>query len=96
MVLAVMWVYLLITVSSIKEYRWFLLAVGAVGIVYIAVVAGALRRPEAFGIPLDFKTVYVKDYAIDALQVVEAGYPGVGQSLLQVFFPDRLPKLYNA
>ena len=86
----VLWVALLVTVSGIKESTWFLLAVGALGMVYIVVAAGAPRRPEAFGLPLVFKRVIAKNRTIAALQELEQHYSGVGVSLLPIFFPGGL------
>ena len=86
----VLWVALLITVSGIKENTWFLLAVGALGMVYIVVAAGAPRRPEALGLPLMFKRVIAKDRTQAALRESEQHYSGVGVSLLQIFFPGGL------
>ena len=85
--LTALWVCLLITVSGIHEHTWFLIAVGALGMLYTVVVAGAPRRPEAFGLPLRYVGVYVRDKAMEALKAAESDYPGVGQSMLSVFFP---------
>ena len=86
-IITVLWVCLLITVSGIHDHTWFLIAVGALGMLYTVVVAGAPRRPEAFGIPLKYVGVYVRDKAMEALKAAEADYPGVGQSMLGTFFP---------
>ena len=88
--ITVLWVCLLITVSGIHDHTWFLVAVGALGMLYTVVVAGAPRRPEAFGIPLRYVDVYARDKAMEALKAAESGYPGVGQSLLATFFPGGL------
>ena len=86
----VLWVALLITVSGFKENTWFLLAVGALGMIYIVVAAGAPRRPEAFGVPLMFKKVVARDRTKTALRELEQHYSGVGVSLLPIFFPAGL------
>ena len=88
--ITVLWVALLITVSGIQDRTWFLIAVGALGMLYTVVVAGAPRRPEAFGIPLQYVDVYVKDKVMEALKAVESDYPGVGHSMLATFFPGGL------
>ena len=88
--ITVLWVCLLITVSGIHDHTWFLVAVGALGMLYTVVVAGAPRRPEAFGIPLRYVDVYVKEKAMEALKAVESDYPGVGHSMLATFFPGGL------
>ena len=91
-VLSVLWVGLLITVSGIKDDSWFLVAVGALGMVFTVVVAGLPRKPEAFGIPLLFKAVIVESQTMEALKKVEQQYRGVGQSLVGTFFPGELRK----
>ena len=88
--ISVLWVCLLITVSGIHDHTWFLVVVGALGMLYTVVVAGAPRRPEAFGIPLRYVEVYVRDKAMEALKAVESDYPGVGHSMLATFFPGGL------
>ena len=85
--LTVFWVALLITVSGIHDHTWFLIAIGGLGMVYTIFVAGAPRRPEAFGIPLKFVSVHVRRRVMDALQATELDHPGVGQCLLPTFFP---------
>ena len=89
-VLSVLWVGLLITVSGIKDDSWFLVAVGALGMVFTVVVAGVPRKPEAFGIPLVFKAVYAETQTMEAIKKVERHHPGVGQSLISTFFPGEL------
>ena len=87
MIITVLWVCLLITVSGIHDHTWFLIAVGALGMVYTVVVAGAPRNPEAFGIPLKYVGVYARDRTMAALKAVESDHPGVGRSMLSTFFP---------
>ena len=88
--LAVLWVALLLTVTGIKEHTWFLIAVGAFGMVHTIVIAGAPRRPEWFGIPLEYREVIAQRKVIDALKIAEKGYPGLGRSMLSTFFPGGL------
>lgn len=87
MVITVLWVGLLVTVSGIHHHTWFLVAVGALGMLYTVVVAGAPRKPEAFGIPLKYVGVYAKNKTMEALKAAEMDYPGVGRSMLSTFFP---------
>ena len=86
-IITALWVCLLVTVSGIKDHTWFLVAVGAIGMLYTVVVAGAPRKPEAFGIPLKYVNVYVRSKTMEALIAAERDYPGVGQSMLSTFFP---------
>ena len=91
-ILTMFWVGLLITVSGIHVHTWFLIAVGGLGMIYTILVAGAPRRPEAFGVFLKFKAVYAELRAMEALKAVEQVYPGVGRSMLPTFFPGELDK----
>lgn len=90
MIITVLWVCLLITVSGIHDHTWFLMAVGALGMLYTVVVAGAPRKPEAFGIPLKYVGVYVRNRTMEALKAAEEDHPGVGQSMLSTFFPGSI------
>jgi hypothetical protein len=87
-VLLVLWVALLITVSGMKEHTWFLVAISAFGMLYVVVIAGSARCPEAFGMPLKFKGVFVHPKVSESLRFVELKYPGVGKSMLKIFFPS--------
>ncbi|KAH6986854.1 hypothetical protein EDB80DRAFT_881289 [Ilyonectria destructans] len=74
----------------LKQKTWFLLAVGSIGILQNIYVAGAWRRPENFGIPLDFVEVFGKPSAMQTLQEVEEKYENVGRALLHEFFPGSI------
>lgn len=88
--LFVLWVLLLITATGIKDNTWFLLAVGGIGIVQNVFVAGHHRRPESFGLPLDFVQVIGRAKVMDTLLEVERLYENVGKSLLPEFFPGNI------
>ncbi|EFR03484.1 hypothetical protein MGYG_06482 [Nannizzia gypsea CBS 118893] len=90
LVLAVLWILLLITAAGIKHNTWFLLAVGSIGILQNIYVAGAPRRPENFGIPLDFVEVIGQPSTMETLLEVEEKYEKVGRSMLEEFFPGSL------
>lgn len=90
-VLAALWVLLLITAAGLQRQTWFLLAIGAIGILHNAYVAGAPRRPDSFGVPLDFVEVLGSASVMGALQEVETRYEGVGRAMLQEFFPGPIP-----
>ncbi|KAH7304229.1 hypothetical protein B0I35DRAFT_414522 [Stachybotrys elegans] len=85
--LAMMWTMLLITAAGIESHTWYLLAVGAVGIVQNVFVAGKKRRPEAFGAPLIFVEVVGEVKVMDTLVAVEKKYPYAGFSMRDTFFP---------
>ena len=88
--LFVLWILLLITAAGIKDNTWFLLAVGGIGIVQNVFVAGRHRRPESFGLPLEFVEVFGCAKVMDTLLEVERSYENVGLALLPEFFPGIL------
>ena len=89
-VLCVFWILLLITAAGVKQHTWFLLAVGALGILQNVFAAGTSRSPKAFGIPLEFVEVIGEPKVMDTLFEVETRYPCLGKSLLPIFFPGEL------
>jgi len=89
-VLSTLWILLLITAAGVKNNTWFLLAVGGLGIVHNVFVAGWKRRPENFGIPLEYVGVYGETKVMETLFAVEKDYPHLGRSMRDEFFPGRL------
>lgn len=87
---AVLWVVLLITVSGIKNNTWFLVAIGAMGMIHTFVVAGAPRSPSWFGIHLTLIDYVVRPKVMDALRDAETKHPGLGRSMLPTFFSGEL------
>ena len=65
-VLSCPWVALLITVPGVKENTWFLVAVGDKGMVFTVVVASAALKPEAFRVPLVYRSVHAEPRTMDA------------------------------
>lgn len=88
--LATLWVALLISVSGVKEHTWFLVAIGTIGMLHTCVIAGAARKPEAFGIHLEYKEVIMADKVMSALMQAEQAHAGLGRSMLSTFFPGDL------
>jgi hypothetical protein len=89
-VISILWVSLLIAAAGLASNTWYLLAVGAVGILQNVLVAGWRRDPSALGVHLDFREVIGEMTAMDALLALEASYTRVGRSLLPIFFPGEL------
>ena len=89
-VLTVCWGALLLTVSGIEDHTWYLLAIGTLGMIHTVIVAGAPRPPEWFGIPLEFRRVFAERKVMATLEAAEKAYPGVGKSLLPIFFPGDM------
>ncbi len=85
--LAALWVLLLITAAGIKQNTWFLLAIGGVGTLQNIFVAGNMRCPEAYGIPLTLIEVIGSPKVMDTLIEVEKKYPYAGANMIATFFP---------
>ncbi|KAK3177384.1 hypothetical protein K4F52_009822 [Lecanicillium sp. MT-2017a] len=85
--LAALWILLLITAAGIKENTWFLLAIGGIGVVQNIVVAGRMRYPTAYGIPLTLVEVIGLPKVMETLVEVERKYPYAGANMLGTFFP---------
>ncbi|PKY02156.1 hypothetical protein P168DRAFT_257297 [Aspergillus campestris IBT 28561] len=88
--LTLLWVFLLIAASALKQDTWYLLAVGGIGMLQNILAAGVSRTPEQFGISLSFQTVICRPKVMETLLEVEAKYHGVGRSMLGVLFPGKL------
>ncbi|KAM3515859.1 hypothetical protein MY11210_000399 [Beauveria gryllotalpidicola] len=90
MVLALLWVFLLITATGIKQHTWYILAIGFLGILGNTHIAGANRRPEMQGIPLIYESVICETKVMDTLLKVEREYPRCGICMVDMFFPGKL------
>lgn len=90
LILALLWLCLLVSASALTTHTWYLLAIGAIGIIENIYVAGRWRRPEDFGIPLHFVEVIGEPKVMNSLFAVEDKYPHVGRAMLQTFFPGKL------
>ncbi|KAI9653454.1 MAG: hypothetical protein M1831_006002 [Alyxoria varia] len=88
--LAALWVFLLISAAGLSDNTWFLLAVGGIGILQNAAVAGFPRRPGAFGVHLEFEDVVCKQNVMGSLMEIERRVPRAGRSMLGVLFPGKL------
>ncbi|KAL7795496.1 hypothetical protein V8C43DRAFT_279245 [Trichoderma afarasin] len=86
----VFWVALLITVSGLKTHTWFMVAVGALGMMQNLVLAGAPRTPEALGMPVQLEEVVGLREVMDTLLELESKVPYAGKTLLPIYFPGRL------
>ncbi|KAK5100976.1 hypothetical protein LTS08_004582 [Lithohypha guttulata] len=88
--MVLLWTALLITTSGMKSHTWYLLAVGGIGMLQNIYVAGARRKPDAYGLRLDFLECLRQVKVMDTLYELEEKYPYAGDSLLPVFFPGQL------
>jgi hypothetical protein len=89
-IMVLMWTGLLITTSGMKSNTWYILAIGGIGMLQNIYVAGARRRPGAYGIHLDFKECITGQKFMPTLMEAEEKYPKVGKALLKIYFPGRL------
>jgi hypothetical protein len=85
-----LWTALLVTTSGIKSNTWYLFAIGGIGMIQNIYVAGAARRPSAYGIHLVYKDCIGEPKVMNTLLEVERRYPRVGRSLLPLFFSGAL------
>lgn len=88
--LALLWIVHLIIVLGITASPWYLLAIGGIGMLHNIMVAVLPRRPEALGLPLEFRKCIANRKAMEALKEVEIEYPGVGLAMISTFFPGTL------
>ncbi|PLB36805.1 uncharacterized protein BDW47DRAFT_132606 [Aspergillus candidus] len=101
--LAVLWFLLLVTSTGIETHTWYLLGVGALGLLQNLVVAGAPRAPAMLGVPIELATtrlpggggepapmVFAGMKVMFTLMELEMAYPGFGKGLLGEFFPGQL------
>ncbi|KAJ8133032.1 hypothetical protein O1611_g592 [Lasiodiplodia mahajangana] len=84
------WCLILISLASIQTYTWYLIAVGAIGWVYNAMLAGLRRRPGKRNLPLRILDVVSTHNIMDGLMDLEETHEGCGKALLSEFFPGRL------
>lgn len=89
-ILGIFWVLLLITSSALVDDAWFLIAIGGIGMLQNMFVAGWSRKPEALGVPLDFKEVIGSPKVMDVLLEVERRHEKVGLNMTGVFFPSGI------
>lgn len=91
LILCIAQILLLLIVAGLNDHAWFLLAIGALGIVQNAVAAGIRRDLGTTGIHLEEVGYPVTDRKVmKALQLAEEREPYVGISLLSTFFPGGL------
>lgn len=95
-IFAVLWITFLIVAGGLKEHTWYLLAVGALGMIQNVAVAGMPRKAAAHGIPIsDLKETFglrlkegKRPKVMKVLYDVDDRYPGLGQAIRPEFFQD--------
>jgi hypothetical protein len=88
--LAVLWVAFLISTAEWEQHTWYLVGIGIIGILHNVCVAGAPRRPQAWGMDLEYRETISAAKVMQALWSAEGLYPRLGLSLLPEFFPGEL------
>lgn len=89
-VTAFCWLVVLIIVAALEDHSWFLLLVGAMGMLQNAIVAAIPRSVEAQGIFLNHRQNITGYKAMDVLMDLELECKGVGACLVEEFFPGHL------
>lgn len=87
LVLATAWILFLITVSGLTENQWYLMGVGAIGMLQNIIAAGSRRSSAAHGINLREIETFENTKAMDTLMDLEDAYPKCGKALLGEYFP---------
>jgi hypothetical protein len=93
---AVLWIAFLVVAGGLKDHTWYLLAVGALGMIQNVAVAGLPRTTASHGIPLsDVEKIYGRRAkgerrrrVMEVLYEVDNDYPGLGQAIRPEFFQD--------
>jgi hypothetical protein len=86
------WVVLLLVAIGIPSNRWYLIGIGAIGMLQNTWAASSPRRPAEVGLPLEFVEVVGSADVACALAQLERTDEGrgVGKKLVQIFFPGGL------
>ncbi|KAJ5893477.1 hypothetical protein N7495_005168 [Penicillium taxi] len=88
---ALNWIILLILATGLKIDTWYILAIGALGSIHNITCAARPRSPGALGIHIrETGKMICGSRVADALKTAEELYPGVGLSLVPVFFPGSM------
>lgn len=90
LILCIAQILLLLVVAGLNNHAWFLLAIGALGIVQNALAAGYPRDLSTTGIHLKKKDSIEGGKVMEALMRAEEKERYVGISLLPIFFPGGL------
>lgn len=91
--LFILWLVLLLTVEGLEGDAWYLLAVGGLGMIQNVLAAGVTRSADALGFHFNepAKGDLIKENKVmQTLMKAEEREPGVGLSLLPLYFPGDL------
>ncbi|KAG7088530.1 hypothetical protein E1B28_012513 [Marasmius oreades] len=88
--LTVLWFVLLLTMQGVEDGHWYMLVIGAVGMLQNVIAAGARREPAALGFHLKQRVTFHCKKVFETLTEAEKVERNVGLDLLDVFFPAGL------
>ncbi|KAJ7508886.1 hypothetical protein B0H11DRAFT_1963011 [Mycena galericulata] len=88
--LAVLWLIHLFCTSALETHTWYLLLIGAIGMLQNALASGARRHPSALGIHLEKVNEVQADKVFQALVKAEEVEKNVGLLLIDIYFPGPL------
>ncbi|KAM7194863.1 hypothetical protein V8F33_007061 [Rhypophila sp. PSN 637] len=89
-VTSVLSLLLLINLAVPKDYGWFILLIGGIGMFQNGVLAGRELPLEARNLPLRRCEVLRARKVMDGIMDFDSAYPGFGACLLREFFPGPL------
>jgi len=81
---------LLVNITVPKDYGWFILLIGGIGMFQNGVLAGTELPTAARNLPLRQREVLRARKVMDGIMDFDTAYPGLGRCLLKEFFPGRL------
>jgi len=87
-VLAFLWIFFLLITTGLDSNPWYIILVGALGMLQNVIVAGAPRTPAASGIHVELVEEVKNKKVMQALKDIETFYPGCGRVLLDEFFAE--------
>ncbi|KAJ8080957.1 hypothetical protein PM082_017792 [Marasmius tenuissimus] len=88
--LTLLWFVLLLTMQGVEDGNWYMLAIGATGMLQNVIAAGARRESAALGFHLLKRSTLHDEKVFKAIKEAEKSEPRVGLALLSIFFPGGL------
>ncbi|CAG8391465.1 unnamed protein product [Penicillium salamii] len=90
-ILAINWIALLISATGLQIDTWYILGIGALGSIHNIACAALPRSPSGLGIHIRPSGEVLKGPRVaGVLRNAEELYPGLGLSLVPVFFPGSM------
>ncbi|KLU91115.1 hypothetical protein MAPG_09638 [Magnaporthiopsis poae ATCC 64411] len=86
---SIAWMFLLVTVTAVRENRWYLLAVGGIGVFQNGITAAVARPPKSRNLPLKLVDIITAKKTMDGLMDLQDAH-GCGWHLVGEFFPGEL------